>query len=50
MAAQRQNAANICIHSLQQAEANGNFTKLIITGSEMWACGYDVETKQQSSQ
>jgi hypothetical protein len=32
------------------ANANEHFLTNVITGDEMWVCGYDVETKMQSSQ
>jgi hypothetical protein len=35
---------------LDPASENENFLKRIITGDEIWANGYDLETKMQSSQ
>jgi AraC-like DNA-binding protein len=32
------------------ANANEHFLTNVITGDEMWVCGYDVENKMQSSQ
>ena len=35
---------------LQCADQDANFMKTIITSDESWDCGYDPETKAQSSQ
>jgi len=35
---------------LQCVDQDANFMKTIITSDESWVCGYDPETKAQSSQ
>jgi len=35
---------------LQCADQDTNFMKTIITSDESWVCGYDLETKAQTSQ
>ena len=35
---------------LQCADQDANFMKTIITSDESWVCGYNTETKAQSSQ
>jgi len=47
---QKESRAEISQELLANANGNGNFLKNIITGDETWVCGYDVETKMQSSQ
>jgi len=47
---QKENCIEISQELLANANGNENFLKNIITGDEMWVCGYDVETKMQSSQ
>jgi histone-lysine N-methyltransferase SETMAR len=41
---------SVCRELKQQARDDPNFISNIITGDETWVCGYDPETKQQSSQ
>ncbi len=36
--------------SLNEVNNNAELLKCVIMGDEMWAYGYDVETKAQSSQ
>ena len=47
---QKENRVEISQEQLALAKGNENFLKNIITGDETWVCGYDVETKVQSSQ
>jgi len=47
---QKENLFEISLELLSSANGNENFLKNIITGDGMWFCGYDVETKMQSSQ
>jgi len=48
MAEQKENGLNICTDLLRHAEADENFTEVIITGYETWVHVYDFATKQQS--
>jgi len=47
---QKENRVEISQELLANANGNENFPKYIITRDEMRVCGYDVETKMQSSQ
>jgi len=47
---QKENRVEISQELLASANGNVNFLKNIITGDDTWVCGYDVETKMQSSQ
>jgi len=46
---QKENRVDISQELLANANGNENFLKNIITGDETWVCGYDAETKVQSS-
>ena len=41
---------SVATNMVQEAESDENFMGQIITGNETWVCGYDLETKCQSSQ
>jgi len=41
---------SVCKELKQQARDDPNFISNITTGDETWVYGYDLETKQQSSQ
>jgi histone-lysine N-methyltransferase SETMAR len=41
---------SVCRELKQQARDDPNFICSILTGDETWVYGYDLETKQQSSQ
>jgi hypothetical protein len=47
---QKENHVEISQELLSNADDNENFFKNIITGDEMWAYGYDVETNMQPFQ
>jgi hypothetical protein len=47
---QRERRVAVCQELLDRANEDENFMNCIITGDETWFCGYDVETKAQSSQ
>jgi len=46
---QKENRVEMSQELLASANGNDNFLKNIITGDETWVCGYDVQTKMQSS-
>ena len=48
--AQKENRVTISQELFDRSNADENFLKNVITGDDTWACGYDVETKVQSSQ
>jgi histone-lysine N-methyltransferase SETMAR len=47
---QQAHRVSLCRELKQQARDDPNFISNIITGNETWLCGYDPETKHQSSQ
>ena len=47
---QRANHLDVCREMIDQLKTDPNFLSKIITGDESWCYGYDLETKQQSSQ
>jgi len=47
---QKANRVNISQELLDRVSVDGIFLKTIVTGDETWVYGYDVETKDQSSQ
>ena len=49
-AEQKQERVSICTDLHKQAQNDPNFMSLVITGDESWVYGYDLETKQMSSQ
>ena len=49
-AEQKDNRVLICTDLHDQAQNDPNFTSSIITGDKCWVYGYDLETKQMSSQ
>ena len=50
IADQKQQRVNLCTELRQLASDDETFLSRVITGDESWVCGYDPETKQQSSQ
>jgi len=46
---QKENRVEMSQELLAIANGNESFLKITITGDETWVCGYDVETKMQSS-
>jgi len=47
---QRANRLDVCGEMKDQLKTDPDFLSKIITEDESWCCGYDPETKQQSSQ
>jgi hypothetical protein len=47
---QKENHLAVTRDLLQCADQEANFMKTAITSDESWVCGYDPETKAQSSQ
>lgn len=47
---QKQHRINIAKELLDSVRDDPNLLQRVITGDESWVCGYDVETKAQSSQ
>jgi histone-lysine N-methyltransferase SETMAR len=47
---QRERRVAVCQELLDHSNEDENFMNCIINGDETWVCGYDVETKAQSSQ
>jgi hypothetical protein len=47
---QKAHRVSVCRELKQQARDDPNFISSIIIGNETWVYGYDLETKQQSSQ
>jgi hypothetical protein len=47
---QTEHRATACREQLQRAENDDTLLPSIITGDETWVYGYDLETKQMSSQ
>jgi len=47
---QKQLRMEIAQDMLDCVESDSNFLNTVITGDESWVCGYDPETKAQSSQ
>jgi hypothetical protein len=47
---QKAHRISVCRELKQQARDDSNFISNIMTGDETWVYGYDLETKQQSSQ
>ena len=49
-AEQKDNRVSICTDLQDRAQNDPNFMSSVITGDECWVYGYDLETKQMSSQ
>jgi len=47
---QKDNHVSACTDLLERAQNDPNFMSSVITGDESWVYGYDLETKQMSSQ
>jgi len=47
---QKQQRVNVCTELRQLVSDDETFLSRFVTGDESWVCGYDPETKQQSSQ
>jgi DNA-binding Lrp family transcriptional regulator len=47
---QKETCLAVARELLQCTEEDTNFIKTIITSDEFWVCGYDLETKAQTSQ
>ena len=47
---QKQQRVNVCTKRHQLAFKDETFLSRVITGDDSWVYGYDLETKQQSSQ
>jgi hypothetical protein len=47
---QKEHCVAVCQDLREHATDNPPFTSRIITSDEYWVCGYDPETKRQSSQ
>jgi len=47
---QRANRLDVCREMNNQLKTDPDFLSRIITGDESWCYGYDLKTKQQSSQ
>jgi hypothetical protein len=45
---QKQQCVDVYTELLQLASDDETFLSRVITGDEIWVCGYDSETKQQS--
>ena len=45
----RASCLDVCREKKDQLKTNPDFLSKMITGDESWCCGYDPETKQQSS-
>jgi len=48
--AQKENRVTVSQELFDHSNADENFLKNVILGDETWVYGYDVETKDQSSQ
>ena len=49
-AEQKDDRMSICADLRKRAQNDPNFMSSVITGDESWVYGYDLETKQMSSQ
>jgi len=49
-AEQKDDCMSVCTDLREQTQNDPNFVSLIITGDDCWVYGYDLETKQMSSQ
>jgi len=47
---QEQNCTTVSQELLDHSNTDENLLKNVITGDEMWVYGYNVETKEQTSQ
>ncbi|PNF23334.1 hypothetical protein B7P43_G15555 [Cryptotermes secundus] len=47
---QRENRVNVCRDLKSEVQNDPEFLKRIVTGNESWCYGYDIESKQSSSQ